>query len=244
MPLIHAGGARFDVAAIVFDKDGTLIDLDAAWAPRGRAWVLSLERRAGVPGLGAVLANVIGLDLEAGTVVPGGLLAAAPLDDAIRSMRQAMAAAGVEMSADGVRAGLDVGGGSIVALGDPIPTFESLTANGVRIAVLTSDDHGAAADDLESIGVLRYVSELCGADDGFPPKPDSGGFLSIASALGLDPGRMLMVGDSMADLATARNARAGGAVLVAGSNISDETRHSADAVVPNVDAITVEGSVD
>lgn len=91
---------------------------------------------------------------------------------------------------------------------------------------------------------MRYVSELCGADDGFPPKPDPGGFLSIASALGLDPGRMLMVGDSMADLATARNAGAGGAVLVAGSNISDETRQSADAVVPNVDAITVEGSVD
>ena len=37
--IIRAGGARFDVDAVIFDKDGTLIDLLASWSPAGQAWI-------------------------------------------------------------------------------------------------------------------------------------------------------------------------------------------------------------
>ena len=39
MVAVTAGGVTFEVDAIAYDKDGTLVDLDAAWGPAARAWV-------------------------------------------------------------------------------------------------------------------------------------------------------------------------------------------------------------
>ena len=71
MPTYIAGDVRFAADAIVFDKDGTLTDLDAAWVPRGARWVAEIERRTD-PAVARAVAEAIGLDLNAGTAVAGG----------------------------------------------------------------------------------------------------------------------------------------------------------------------------
>ena len=63
----------FDVDAVAFDKDGTLIDLDAAWGPAALAWVMTAA--SGDQVLEEKLAAGLGLDLATGHLVEGGLFA-------------------------------------------------------------------------------------------------------------------------------------------------------------------------
>ena len=63
----------FDVDAVAFDKDGTLIDLDAAWGPAAHAWVVTAA--SGDLELERILADDLGLDLATGHLVEGGLFA-------------------------------------------------------------------------------------------------------------------------------------------------------------------------
>ena len=54
---------RFDVAAVVFDKDGTLLDLDASWGPIAEAWVTGIAGDDAT--VSALLCDALGLDLAA-----------------------------------------------------------------------------------------------------------------------------------------------------------------------------------
>ena len=63
MVAVTAGSVTFEVDAIAYDKDGTLVDLDAAWGPAARAWVETAAQ--GDAGLMSELATRMGLDLDA-----------------------------------------------------------------------------------------------------------------------------------------------------------------------------------
>ena len=60
----------FDVDAVAFDKDGTLIDLDAAWGSAALAWVTTAASGDAV--LEETLAARLGLDLATGHLVGAG----------------------------------------------------------------------------------------------------------------------------------------------------------------------------
>ncbi|MFZ8998840.1 MAG: hypothetical protein ACO3D0_10780, partial [Ilumatobacteraceae bacterium] len=83
MPIVVAGSTSFDVAAIAFDKDGTLIDLQATWGPIARAWIDGVgstdERDDDADGVRQTLARRLGYDLAEGTLVADGVLAAGTL---------------------------------------------------------------------------------------------------------------------------------------------------------------------
>ena len=73
MTRVEAGGVAFEVDAIAFDKDGTLIDLDAAWGPAAKHWVETAA--AGDAGLEQELTAELGLHHGTERLVNGGLFA-------------------------------------------------------------------------------------------------------------------------------------------------------------------------
>ncbi len=58
---------------------------------------------------------------------------------------------------------------------------------------------------LEGLGLDRYFGEVIGGDTPFGRKPSTAGLAHLAEASGVAPKRVLLVGDSPVDLATARN---------------------------------------
>ncbi len=77
MIVVRGGTPSDHIDAVILDKDGTLIDLDAAWGERAVGWLRALGRD--LPGASPLiggLAQRIGLDMAAARVVPGGVLAA------------------------------------------------------------------------------------------------------------------------------------------------------------------------
>ena len=67
---VEAGGVVFEVEAVAFDKDGTLIDLDSAWGPAARHWVEAAA--AGDLDLAKDLASSLGLDVDTGRLLIDG----------------------------------------------------------------------------------------------------------------------------------------------------------------------------
>ncbi len=88
-----------------------------------------------------------------------------------------------------------------------IPTLlDKLTARGLPLAVLSNKPQEMTAEIVSRLLARWPFRIVLGAGNGFPLKPDPAGALFIARKLGLDPGEILLVGDSEADIITAENA--------------------------------------
>ena len=77
MPVVSVREHRFDVAAVVFDKDGTLLDLDASWGPIAEAWVTGIAGDDAT--VSALLCDALGLDPGTGRLRADSSFAMSPL---------------------------------------------------------------------------------------------------------------------------------------------------------------------
>ncbi len=86
-----------------------------------------------------------------------------------------------------------------------VATLDALEADGARLAVCTNKPGGLSRLLLGKLGVLGRFAAVTGADDAPLRKPDPGHLLTcVAQAGGAE--RVLMVGDSIADVSAARGA--------------------------------------
>lgn len=241
MPLVAVPGARFDVDLVVFDKDGTLIDLHASWGPPARAWLDAVADGDGQ--LVGALAERLGFDLAVDQLVADGVFAAGTLAQIGTETLHVLTSEGwddVRISTAITRARAAV---SVVIDATPpvtladLPTlFGKLAAAGVGRAVLTSDDRQPTLDFLRRAGVDGLVDMVVGGDDVALPKPHPDGLMAVMDELGVLPHRVLMVGDSTADRDAAG---AAGAWFVAVGHDSPAAR-GADATIDSVELITAE----
>jgi mannitol-1-/sugar-/sorbitol-6-phosphatase len=179
-----------DVAAVLFDADGTLVDSDAAVERAWTAWALewgidpsaALEIAHGSPAEHTVATLVPDLD-AAELVVSAARQLALQYDD----------------------------------LGDvgPMPGVELLMAvlrrRGLPWAVVTSGDRRLATARLAAAAIATDV--LVTVEDVVAGKPDPEGYLLAARTLGVPPSRCLVVEDSEPGLAAGRAAGAMTAAL-------------------------------
>jgi phosphoglycolate phosphatase-like HAD superfamily hydrolase len=100
-----------------------------------------------------------------------------------------------------------------VALATPLADlpalFDAIRADGRRIAVVTTDDRTPTDATLRTLGIRSQVEAMVCGDDGFAMKPAPDPVFAVCHALGTEPQRVAVVGDSPADLAMARAAGAG-----------------------------------
>lgn len=218
---------RHHIDGIVFDKDGTLIDLDVAWGARARSWLDRIARDlSGTAAMLGSLADIIGLDGR--RIVPGSVLAAGTSAQLIERIEAVLLDHGVVPPGDYIADVVESGAGRIVPIGDVAGTLRRLTGSGLRCGVLTSDDRLPTLADLQAIGASVHAV-VC-ADDGHPPKPHPAGFLALAETLGLAASRLLMVGDSPSDREAAEAAGAAGFVRLDARGTSPEAIASIDEI--------------
>jgi phosphoglycolate phosphatase len=85
-------------------------------------------------------------------------------------------------------------------------TVEALRARGVRLAVLTNKVGSVARALLSELRIQDRFDAVVGEGDGHPRKPSPAAALALIGQFGTTPGRTLMVGDGLPDLAMARAA--------------------------------------
>lgn len=182
--------AELDVAAVLFDMDGTLVDSDAAVE---RAWH-SWGTEFGVDGAAAV------------TLAHGS-----PSEPTVRKL---LAGADEERIAAAVGRQMalqydDVA--DVVATDGALELIAALDRQGMPWAVFTSADVRLARARLGAAGISAPL--LVTTDDVRAGKPDPEGWIMAAALVGVPPEKCLVVEDAEVGLAAARAAGAWTAAL-------------------------------
>ncbi|MEM6276125.1 MAG: HAD family hydrolase [Pseudomonadota bacterium] len=190
------------VEAVLFDKDGTLFDFDATWT----VWAGDALRALGNGDaeLAARLAQTMEYDLEAGAFLPSSKLIAGTLGEQAEALLAHLP--GEDLASLTVRIvelAKTVTQVEVLPLG---PFLAGLRAQGMKLGVATNDAEASAQAHLVAVGIIEAFDFIAGYDSGFGGKPAPGQLLAFTEAVGVQPDRTLMVGDSTHDLKAARAA--------------------------------------
>jgi len=204
------------IKAILFDKDGTLIDYRATWLPANRAAAIDLALAAGRDAAFAdELLRRLGYDPARDAFTPQSPLLWATNAEIAACWSLAPELAGVsDVHARVERQFADREAFPPVAVTDLAVLFERLCARGLALGVATMDSTAAVEAMLARFACRERVRFIAGADGGFGLKPAAGMVQGFCAALGLMPAEVAVVGDNLADIAMARAAGAGLAIAV------------------------------
>lgn len=177
-----------DVRVVVFDLDGTLVDSSADLANA----VNTLLAELGVSRL------------------PDPQIVAMVGEGAAVLVRRALAASGLDAETPGaLDRFLAHYHAHLLDHTRPypgmMPTVQHL-AQHLPLAVLTNKPGYATDEILDGLGLRQYFRETVGGDTPFGRKPSPAGMVHLVETLDAPADRVLLVGDSSVDLATARNA--------------------------------------
>ena len=239
MALVATSEVRSRLAAasgFVFDKDGTLIDVHARWVP----WIRDISRavatECGDDLAAADLEELLGV--EGDRLVPESIATVGTGSDIRNAAIAFMADRGYDLTVmpEAVSAAYrQANKGHLAPLGNPAATMHFLAARRRRLGIATSDDRANVRAELEELEVLDLIGALRCGDDGGPVKPDPAVLAIVAEELQLDVSRLVFVGDSQHDLATARAASIPFVAVLGGSADEAVMRQESDAVVTTVD---------
>ncbi|MGN7454352.1 HAD family hydrolase [Paenibacillus pasadenensis] len=248
MALLLAGEKGFEVEAILFDKDGTLIEFSYTWG----VWTRHMQeafaerlRGKGFPDLPREeLGREWGISFAESGIASGydrnGPLAAGTLAELLALL-----------AASGYRRGLGWSEARVFAQESlhlaesrmqqerpalALPGVPELLAScrelGLPAAVVTADETTSAVQHLSWLGLDGYFAEIIGTDQVDRGKP-YGDMVELACRrLGVDPARVAVVGDTNGDMLMARAAGAGAAIGLDDADKAQELP-DADVVVPS-----------
>ncbi|MCV9937542.1 HAD-IA family hydrolase [Boseaceae bacterium BT-24-1] len=221
------------IRGLLFDKDGTLIDYQASWAPTNlRAGRLAA---LGDPDLAAQLLTVAGVDPVTGYTVSDGLLASGNTED----VAEAWAEAGSPFGAAELTDRLDTLFRSVVVAAVPVcdlaALFASLTGRGILLGIASSDSEAAVAATAERFGLEPHLAFLCGYDSGHGAKPGRGMVDGFCRATGLPAEAVAVIGDSSHDMHMAAAAGAGLRIAVlTGAGNAETLRPLSHLLLPSI----------
>jgi len=220
--------------AILFDKDGTIIDYWRTWLP------INAKVAQHVAGDDASIARELlrlgGQDPDTGRLTPGSALAAGGIADIAAAFAQHPAVAhtpALEAAIDRIFA---QGGALHSALIEGVRSaLSELKARGFVLGLATNDSAAGLEASLRPHDVLDLFAFTAGCDSGWGAKPGPGMVQAFAASTGAAPAEIAVVGDAVHDIAMGRAAGVGLTVAVlSGTSGADDFEGLADLVLDSV----------
>jgi phosphoglycolate phosphatase len=218
------------IAALLFDKDGTLFEFAATW--EGWAESFLLRATANDRARATMIGGHIGFDMDSRSFQPDSLVIA----NTPAEIAQVMSPHIPELTYDALLGMLnhEAEGVTQVEAVPLVAYLDRLRADGLKLGVATNDAEIPALMHLESAGIRGHFDFIAGSDSGHGAKPETGQMLAFATAVDLAPDQIAMVGDSAHDLVAGRAAgMVTIGVLTGIADMSDLTRY-ADVVLPDI----------
>nr|WP_321508491.1 HAD family hydrolase [uncultured Celeribacter sp.] len=222
--------AHLPPEAILFDKDGTLMDFQASWAPWAHAAILRLC--AADPDKTGPVAAALGFDMAAVQFLHDSPVVAGAPDDILRLLRPFFP----QESDAALLAALETEEASFA----PAPvsalhqTCGQLRAAGLKLAVVTNDFEASGRLHLQHMQIAGAFEAVVGYDSGYGAKPAPGPCLGAAALLGVRPEACVMVGDSLHDLDAGRAAGMRTVGVLTGVARAEDLRPHADVVLDTI----------
>jgi phosphoglycolate phosphatase len=223
-------GEAMPVRAILFDKDGTLIDFQRTWGPATDAVLAHFANgdRTIYNSLAAVSGFIVAEQrFRSDSVLIGGNTS----DFGTAWARILGRSATTEFFSEIDRCFSAFCLIHLAPIGNPVVVLTALHQRGYRLGIATNDAQAGTRAQIERLGIATVIEFVAGYDSGFGAKPSAGPVLAFARAIGVDPPEVAVVGDSIHDLAAARAAGAIAVGLRSGPISGDVLAPYADALI-------------
>ena len=221
------------IRAILFDKDGTLLDFEATFAPATSKVLTALATNNSVPV--SELADAVGFDLDTDSVSHDSILIAGSLDNIANNLFAFEKALSYDAFLQEVdRLYVQHSLTSLVGFDYLVPTLDALRSMKLPLGIATNDSENGAQSHLDQLSITDYFSFIAGSDSGYGEKPDPGMVLAFSEELKLARDEVMMVGDSTHDLIAARKADAVSIGVLSGLASRDELAPYADHVLNDI----------
>jgi phosphoglycolate phosphatase len=158
------------IKAIVFDKDGTLLDFEATW---NEAVGAAFDQISDVHAR-ETSADMFGYDLASRTVLPHSPFVSESNDVVMGLVNDLIDVETFERTIN------QISRLNVVPSSEATATLKTLVANGVKLAIATNDSEGVARHHVSALGWTQLFTSVKGC--------------------GATPGSYLMVGDSVHDI--------------------------------------------
>ncbi|MGX0976715.1 phosphoglycolate phosphatase [Roseovarius sp. MBR-51] len=215
---------------VLFDKDGTLFDFHATWSVWAHGVISDLA--TGDPAVMERIAHEAHYDLGARRFRPTSPIIACTNRQAAECLGRALPDRTIDEIEDHLR--LSAATAPLASAVPLAPYLEGLSARGLRLGVMTNDTEYGARAHLTAAGVLAHFDFIAGFDSGYGAKPAPGPLLAFSRAMGLDPARVVMVGDSTHDLMAGRAAGMQCVGVLTGTASRADLETLADIVLPDI----------
>ena len=221
------------VKAVLFDKDGTLIDFGETFDTATR-YVLDQMFANNPDGLKRA-ADLLDFDLFNNQVSNSSIIVAGTATDIAHLVAPILQEPDVSLVASEI--GLHYGNAclkSVEALPKAEQSLSELQQMGLVLGVATNDDEANAKGQMDVLGFSGYFSHIFGADSGHGAKPEAGMILAFCQHNQIAPEHVIMVGDSTHDLHAGRMAGAITCAVETGPADRTELSPHADHILPSI----------
>lgn len=228
------------VRAVIFDKDGTVLDFDAFWLPVAVTATEVIMSKLGV--IDVPSAKI----LESMGVVDGiasikGSLCFGTYRDMAEDMNSVLKKYGYSFDIDELTNLTVDAYHSSVSAGEIKPTcpnieevMQYLKSKDIKIVLVTSDGPAVTNECLRGLGIDKYFDIVFTDDGTHPNKPDPFMINKLCEDYGFEKDEVVMVGDTLSDMNFAIN----GGIRSVGLAKSEENKailkEKTDTVVPDI----------
>ncbi len=220
--------------AVLFDKDGTLVDFNSTWHALYEK--LALEVTDGDAAEARRLLVDGGFNPDNRSFAAGSELAAGTTPGIVRLwLPDANDSDFANWCARLDRAFVEEGPLAAIPVDGLERTIKVLINAGIVLAVVTNDLESAAENTMKRFGIRSSFVAILGYDSVPDPKPAAGPVLKFCEMTGILPREVLVIGDNSHDIEMARNAGAGYAIgVLSGTGTLEVLSKDADAVLNSI----------
>lgn len=252
MPVLHVNEWSVPCQGILFDKDGTLLDLLSTWGTWAELTLRGLETELALAGAvpAVPLAKIMGTQHDPdGRIVsydPSGPLAMATAEESCGILAWQLYAAGVPWN-EALPRVQQISKEAMnelrsrrraVPLPGLLPFLTKCAGAGLKLGVVTSDGAKTTAEHLEWLGIHSYFQSVVTRDRVTTGKPAPEMAETACRELDLLPGSTIIIGDSNADMQLGKGA---GLRLSIGISPDGNNNHllDADTIISGYDQLVI-----